>query len=160
MKGIIHSIAYFLRVRPDPPINATSLSNPGGATYPTPEDYEALVEAGNGALENTRALLKEVGPITVPLLPKLPAPPKAQPVAHQQQVAKPAAVEKGSGKEAGGKRNGSGGSGSGGGRKGAQNVPADVIAAVTKGKRKSAAADVDSAEKKKPVCALFGSCLD
>ena len=42
------------------------------------------MEAGNGALENTRALLKEVGPITVPLLPKLPPPPKPQPAPPPQ----------------------------------------------------------------------------
>lgn len=119
------------------------VSTPGGPEYPTPEDYESLVEAGKGALENAQTLLKEVGPVTVPLLPKLPPPPKHVPVA-QQPAAKPApAAEKGS---KGGK---SGGGGGGGSRKGAQNVPADVIEAVTKGKRKASAPEADSGEGSK-----------
>ena len=88
-------------------------------------------------------MLKEVGPITVPLLPKLPPPPKHVPVAAQQPAAKPAPpAEKG----------GKGGKGSGGGsgsRKGAQNVPESVIEAVTKGKRKTAAPETDSGEGSK-----------
>eukprot|EP00955_Chlamydomonas_euryale_P027204 286944-Chlamydomonas_euryale.AAC.1 len=45
---------------------------PPAPPCPTEEDYESLVEAGKGALENTRAILKDVGPVTVARLPKLP----------------------------------------------------------------------------------------
>jgi hypothetical protein len=88
-------------------------------------------------------LLKEVGPITVPLLPKLPPPPKHIPVAAQQPAAKPAPQAEKGGK---GSKGSGGGSGS---RKGAQNIPDNVIEAVTKGKRKTAAPETDSGEGSK-----------
>ncbi|GAX82881.1 hypothetical protein CEUSTIGMA_g10307.t1 [Chlamydomonas eustigma] len=61
----------------------------------TPEDHETLLSSANGALENTQALLKAVGPITVPLLPKPvppPPPPRTQ-AAGSQRSKKGAQVE-------------------------------------------------------------------
>ena len=77
----------------------------------------------------------QVGPITVPLLPKLPPPPKHQPGPPQPQAkaqAASASADEGKGKGKG-KGKAAGGGGGGGGSRKAQNIPADVIKASVEG---------------------------
>ena len=71
----------------------------------------------------------QVGPITVPLLPKLPPPPKHQPCPPQPQAKAQAAAASADESKGKGTGKGKAAGGGGGGSRKAQNIPADVIKA-------------------------------